>query len=106
MAAKGTATKQLIMKKLLEIFPDSFLYNGGKELRINQMEDGELVQIKLTLTASKNIVENEDSLHSVSSSTASINNDINFEEKEEAPQEPSEEEKERLKILLEKMGIA
>ena len=101
MAAKGTATKQSIMNKLLEVFPDSFLYNGGKELRINQMEDGELVQIKVTLTASKTIVKNENS-----SKPVLTNSEVTTANIEEIPQEPTEEEKERLRILLEEMGIS
>lgn len=54
---RGQKVKQEIFKKIQEIFPNSFMDN--KDLRINMMEDGELVQIKLTLTASKTIVQND-----------------------------------------------
>ena len=56
---RGQKVKQEIFKKIQEIFPNSFMDN--KDLRINMMEDGELVQIKLTLTASKTIVQNDGS---------------------------------------------
>lgn len=53
---KGQKVKQEIFAKIRELFPNSFMDN--KDLRINMIEDGELVQIKLTLTASKTIVQN------------------------------------------------
>ena len=57
MAAKGSILKQEIASKILAAFPGSFLYNDGKEIRINGTENGEKLQIKLTLTAAKVAVE-------------------------------------------------
>lgn len=56
MAAKGALAKEDVMNKILEVFPGSFKYE--KELRIPMMENGEMLQIKVTLTAAKNMVEN------------------------------------------------
>lgn len=55
MAAKGALAKEDVMKKILEVFPGSFKYD--KELRIPMMENGEPLQIKVTLTAAKNMVD-------------------------------------------------
>ena len=55
--AKGAVAKQEITKKILEIFDGSFVYNDGKEIRIPIVENGEAVQIKITLTAAKVAVE-------------------------------------------------
>lgn len=55
--AKGAASKTAITNKLLEIFDGSFVYNEGKEIRIPMIENGETVQIKVTLTAAKVAVE-------------------------------------------------
>ena len=55
MATNGNESKKMIFTKLQEIFPDSFVY--GKELRINLMENGEKIQIKVVLTKSKTIVD-------------------------------------------------
>ena len=55
--ARGSEAKQQIIQKLLSTFEGSFLYNGGKEVRIPVMENGELVQIKVALTAAKVNVE-------------------------------------------------
>lgn len=55
--AKGQA-KQEVAKIILEAFGDkAFLYNDGKEVRVNWVEDGNPVQIKLALTTSKVAVE-------------------------------------------------
>lgn len=56
--AKGSAAKQEVMATILEAFGDNaFLYNAGKEIRVNCKENGEPVQIKLALTAAKVAVE-------------------------------------------------
>ena len=54
MAAKGAEAKLEITNKILELFPGSFKYD--KEIRIPWTENGEQVQIKLTLTAAKVMV--------------------------------------------------
>ena len=104
MAAKGSILKKEIADKILEVFPDSFLYNNNKEIRINGTENGESLQIKVTLTTSKTKVENEDApmeKASISTNSSSIEN----ETLEKFPQEPTEEEKERLTFLLNKLGL-
>ena len=45
------------MNKILEVFPNSFI--NGKEIRICGTENGEEVQIKVTLTAAKENIVNE-----------------------------------------------
>lgn len=55
MAAKGSVVKQEVMAKILEVFPDAFVYD--KTIRIPMVEDGNPLQIKVTLTAAKDIVE-------------------------------------------------
>ena len=103
MAAKGSQLKAEIIQKILTTFPNSFSYNDGKEVRINGLEDGNLVQIKLTFTCAKVPVENEGKTITINEKTSSENNnDLNFE----TINEPSEDEKARLKILLEKMNLA
>ena len=51
MAIKGSIAKEEIIKRMMEVFEDSFM--NDKTLIIPMMENGEEVQIKLTLTASK-----------------------------------------------------
>lgn len=53
--ARGTESKEIITRKILETFENSFKYD--KEIRIPIVENGELIQIKVTLTAAKVNVE-------------------------------------------------
>lgn len=110
---KGAQLKGEITQKILAAFPGSFLYNDGKEIRIDGVEAGERVQIKVTLTASKVPVDNEDGVISIVS-TKETPIKVDFEgdavtrtlvPNEKTPDEPTEEEKERLKKLLEGLGL-
>ena len=55
--ARGSQAKEEIIQKILETFPGSFRYD--KELRIPIEENGENIQIKITLTAAKTNVNVE-----------------------------------------------
>jgi hypothetical protein len=56
--AKGQAAKQEVIATILEAFGDNaFMYNDGKEVRVNCSENGEKVQIKIALTCAKVMVE-------------------------------------------------
>ena len=52
--AKGTESKNIIFNKLKEIYSNSFWEDEGKILRIPLTENGETIEIKVTLTAAKN----------------------------------------------------
>lgn len=105
---KGTVAKATISKKILDIFEGAFPYNDGKEIRIPIEEDGEIIQIKVVLTAAKisvepgsdnaiptvnNIVENNVANNSVISQTSAT------------IVEPSQEEKQNLQNMLARLGL-
>jgi hypothetical protein len=97
MAVRGSFAKQEITNKILETFEGSFLYNGGKELRIPVMENGDIVQIKITMTAAKvNVNCDESAAVAVSSSTAPVT---------DANPHLTEEEKQEVNDLLDKLGL-
>lgn len=54
MAIRGAVAKQEVINKILEVFPNAFVHD--KTIRIPTMEDGQEIQIKLTLTAAKDLV--------------------------------------------------
>lgn len=54
--ARGADAKLKITNKILETFEGAFPYD--KEIRIPVEENGEIIQIKVTLTAAKTNVEN------------------------------------------------
>lgn len=108
--ARGSASKDKITKKILEIFEGSFVYNGGKEIRIPMMEDGELVQIKITQTAAKTNVEPEDdNVMPGTEKKESENITVPIRGQRASSSiidsGPTEEEKQNVKTLLEKLGL-
>lgn len=104
MSARGSILKREVAEKILAAFPgNSFLYNDGKEIRINGFEDGQLLQIKVALTCAKVAVEGgEDTILPGEKPTSSV---TSTEANEKIPQEPTQEEKDRLTALLGKMGL-
>ena len=108
MAAKGSIAKAEIMSTILATFPNSFAFNDGKEVRINYTENGELVQIKVTLTAAKVPVEVDVPAATVTSAAAGDIDDVPFPistPAEKVPDEPTDEEKERLTSLLKALNL-
>lgn len=108
MAAKGAIIKQEIIEKILQVFPDSFLFNEGKEVRINGEENGEIIQIKVTLTASKTPIQNP-TMTTVERAAATDEQTAPFPAPipaEENSLEPSEEEKKRLVEMLQKLNLS
>lgn len=103
MAAKGTQLKNDITQKILETFPGSFTYNDGKEIRINGTEDGQELQIKVVLTCAKNAVGAENQILEKSENGETIS--VSSTPTPQTITEPSDDEKEKLKILLEKLGL-
>ena len=105
MAVKVSIAKAEITHKILEGFPESFVYNYGKEIRINTTEEGEIVQIKLTLTCAKIPVSVNVDVEVPRSTEAPIPADCPFEVNEPQSFEPTEEEKENLQKLMSKLGL-
>lgn len=103
MAAKGAILKGEVAEKIIAAFPGSFLYNDGKEIRINGTENGEPLQIKVTLTCAKVAVESDRLEFNDSPAVAATTSNITTTEN--IPQEPSQEEKERLATLLQNLGL-
>lgn len=99
MAVRGQRAKSDITNKILEVFPGSFVYN--KEIRIPYVEDGVDGQIKIVLTAAKTNVENGGGDAPMLKTKTGLENT-----EEKLPQEPTAEEKERLKMLLDKLGLS
>lgn len=105
MAIKGAESKNKITQKILETFGGSFLYNDGKEIRIPLLENGETVQIKVTLTAAK-VNVSPDGETAIPGATQE-NGQINFEENVNvvAATAPTEEEKKNVADLLKSLGL-
>lgn len=55
MAAKGSSSKEILIAKLKEVYPNSFMYE--KNLIIPFIEDGQEIQLKVALTCCKTNIE-------------------------------------------------
>ena len=99
MSARGSILKKEVAEKILAAFPgNSFLFNDGKEIRINGVEDGQNLQIKVTLTCAKVAVEG--------GSTVTSSGEVKATgPTPQIPDEPTAEEKERLANLLEQLNL-
>lgn len=105
MAAKGALAKEKIFAKMLEVFEGSFMFNGGKECRIPWDENGNEVQIKVTLTAAKDLVSPEGEVKKAAATVKEAGATPSFP----APhtvKEPTEEEKQNVEDLLKSLGLA
>ena len=100
MAIKGAEAKLEITNKILELFPGSFKYD--KEIRIPVIENGEEVQIKISLTAAKVNVERDGGVLDFTKKT-----ETTAQTTSAVPQsfEPTEEEKNIVNDLISKLGL-
>ena len=106
MAARGSIAKEEITNKILAEFPGSFKFD--KEIRVPVMENGELVQIKITLTAAKVNVENGGDTVTpgadlIKGMTQAVEGQV--ADSTTMSIEPTPEEKENVRILLSKLNL-
>ena len=96
MAAKGIMSKGIIFNKLKEIYPNSFWEDESKIPRIPMNEGGNPIEIKVTLTAAKNILGSG----AVESAFPTASEPV-----VEKPVEMTEEEKENVATLLASLNL-
>ena len=97
MAVRGAWSKEQVWNKILESFSGAFV--NEKEIRVPMIENGERIEIKVTLTAAKTNVGGEDAEKAaISSDEPTISAPINIEP-------PSTEEKAQVSNLLAKLGL-
>ena len=100
--ARGQISKTKATEAILKAFPGSFTYD--KEIRIPFIEDGETIQLKCVLTCAKVNVEQNGDVAIPGEASA----DINFEDGKSIEQkviEPTQEEKENVRKLMETFGL-
>ena len=103
MTARGSESKNIITAKLLETFAGSFIYD--KNIIVPMVENGESLQIKIAVTCAKVNIER-------GGETVSAPTPAKVSTTAAAPSSPAtnltgptEEEKQMIANLLEKMGI-
>ena len=96
--ANGAFSKKIVTDKILSTFEGSFIYNDGKEIRIPVIENGERVEIKITLTCAKTNVGGADACPTSPSSEE-------VSDTEQPIAAPTEEEKKKVSNLLATLGL-
>lgn len=106
MAARGTESKNKIFKALQDIYPNAFWEDEGKILRVPLDENGNRVEIKVSLTAAKSNLGGEDAVSAFAAAPISnvpvenntyLPNPINYE--------PTDEEKANIEVMLKSLGL-
>jgi hypothetical protein len=98
--AKGQESKSNIMKILTTMFGDkAFIASDNKTLRVSCIENGEPVEIKIALTAAKDLERG-------GSPAADDGGVLNFSDTPSVDDlQITEEEKENLRKMIEELGI-
>ena len=96
MAARGAEAKQIITDKILQTFEGSFIY--GKEIRVPLQENGERVEIKVTLTCAKENVGGDSAFAAPQGETSQV-------AQASAPVAPTEQEKANIADLMSRLGL-
>ena len=102
---KGTVAKTIISKKILDTFEGAFPYNDGKEIRIPIVENGEDIQIKVTLTAAKENVTPGDENAMPGDDTVAVANVATKVTPKTETVEPTKEELNNVSDLLKALGL-
>ena len=99
MAAKGTIEKEKVIKKIEQTFGSDYIGIYDKKIYLWSEENGEKIQIALTLTCPKNLIEANsfDDKESVS--------ELNFEDPSQKLPIINEEERENINKLMQKLGL-
>jgi len=72
MAARGSVAKTLIGTAILQVFPGSFIDSDQKTIRIPTTCEGEPIEVKISMTAAKDIVGNGGQASSVTASKQAV----------------------------------
>lgn len=100
MALKGSISKEIVTKKILETFEGSFQYE--KEIRIPMEEDGNQIQLKCILTCAKTNVE-PNGENAIPGEVTSVATGIPASEKTFV--EPTQEEKDNVQKLMQMLNL-
>lgn len=100
MAAKGAIAKEKVIKKIEQTFGSDYIGIYDKKIYLWSEENGEKIQIALTLTCPKNLIEANSFNEKESAS------ELNFEDTT-SQKLPiiNEEERENINKLMQKLGL-
>jgi hypothetical protein len=62
---RGSLSKTLIGTAILQVFPNSFVEPDGKTIRIPTTCEGQLIEVKIQMTAAKDVIGGQPSFEPV-----------------------------------------
>ena len=98
MAVKGALAKELVIKKLAETFGEDWIGEVDKKYYIWSKENGERVQIAITLTCPKVMID-------TGAVAAEESWDFSDVPAKKENVEISDKEKETIKLLMDQLGL-
>ena len=98
--ARGAESKEKLFSRLQEIYPNAFWEDENKILRIPFIENGENIELKVSLTAAKNNLANDNGFIET---PEAANNFKDMIEKDLT--EPTQEEKDNVAALLKALNF-
>jgi len=91
--ARGSLVKENITKAILQVFPGAFVDSDGKTIRIPTTAEGEPIEVKVALTAAKDIIGGQTSLTTTVSQPIPQNTEM------------TEAEIQEVRSLVERLGL-
>lgn len=112
MAARGTAAKEEIAKKIIECFGQTQAFVYDKKIYITTKEDGAPIQVCLSLTCPKSLVEPSGSTVAVEPPKSAFSGGIDFESLGGTtepttfkPAEITDKERETVRDLMKRLNL-
>ena len=102
--AKGNSAKELVIRKIRETFQDDFVGSDGKKIYVWSSEDGEPMQVAISLTCPKIPY----AIEAVPAGAVEIQNGFDWSMDDTAPakvNEITQEEKDNIARLMKKLEL-
>ena len=104
--AKGTIAKQAVIQKMAEAFGKDFIGEYDKKIYVWAQENGERIQIALSLTCPKTMIDVGDAKVEVEAPAGDFDWSMDIPAPTpKAPVEISQEEKDTVAELMAKLGL-
>ena len=104
--AKGTIAKQAVIQKMSEAFGKDFIGEYDKKIYVWAQENGERIQIALSLTCPKTMIDVGDAKTEVEAPVGDFDWSMDIPAPTpKAPVEISQEEKDTVAELMAKLGL-
>lgn len=106
--ARGAVSKDILTKKILQIYPEAFM--DGKIIRVPFNENGETIEIKVSLTAAKDVIGGGSSTVAPTASAPTYDPNVPWDEVMNPPENNSDwkmtpEEEAATADIMAKLGL-